>query len=130
MKVLIVLDILIRLCHPNGIIITSICFIIVVSIFGHPWHRSSTLDCRSSGRAINPASGAWLIPKFISIAQVVYGPVLQYSAELWPRIISFVQVVQYSLTVQNRGLNHSLWPRVCYQKHNYICVLGTSYEHR
>ena len=43
--------------------------------------HGSTLDCRSSGPAINPAPGAWLISKFISLAQ-------------------------YCLIVQNHGLKH------------------------
>ena len=39
----------------------------------------------STGRAINPAPGAWFITKFISLAQVVPGPVWPYSAESWPK---------------------------------------------
>ena len=35
----------------------------------------STLDCRSTGQVINPAPGAWFIPKFISLNQVVPIPV-------------------------------------------------------
>ena len=43
----------------------------------------ATMDCRSIGQAINPASGAWFVPKFTSLAQIVPSPVYPYSAELW-----------------------------------------------
>ena len=43
------------------------------------------LDCKSISRAINPAPGACFNPKFISLAQVLPGPVLPYSAEWWPK---------------------------------------------
>ena len=35
----------------------------------------SALDCWSTSRAIDPAPGAWLITKFISLVQVIPGPV-------------------------------------------------------
>ena len=44
----------------------------------------STLDCRSTGRVIDPAPGACFIPKFISL----------------------VHIIQYSLTVQNDSVKH------------------------
>ena len=37
------------------------------------------LDCRSTGWAIDPASGAWFIPKFISLATVVPSPMYSYN---------------------------------------------------
>ena len=39
--------------------------------------RGSALDYRSTSRVIDPApaDGAWFIPKFISLAQVVLGAV-------------------------------------------------------
>ena len=47
-----------------------------VSTLGrHPWFSGSALDCWPTGRAIDPAPGAWFIPKFTSFAQVVSGPV-------------------------------------------------------
>ena len=42
---------------------------------GHPWYRGSLLDCWSTGQAIYPAPKAWFMTKFISLAQVVPGPV-------------------------------------------------------
>ena len=51
---------------------------------GRPWYSDSALDYWSTGRAIDPAPGAWFITKFISLTQVV--------------------PAQFSLTVQNRGL--------------------------
>ena len=41
----------------------------------HPWSSCSALNCWPSGRAIDPASRAWFITKFISFNQVVCGPV-------------------------------------------------------
>ena len=41
----------------------------------HPWYSCSTLDCWPTGRAIDPAPRARFITKFISLAQVVSGPV-------------------------------------------------------
>ena len=41
----------------------------------HPWYSGSVLDCWPSGRAIDPAPGAWFITNFISLAQVVSDPV-------------------------------------------------------
>ena len=40
------------------------------------WHSGIMLDCRSTGEAIDPTPGAWFIPKFILLAQVIPGPVL------------------------------------------------------
>ena len=44
-----------------------------------------TLDCWSRGREIGPAPGAWCITKFISLVQVVPGPVKPYCVESWPK---------------------------------------------
>ena len=41
----------------------------------HPWYSGSALDFWPTGRAIDPAPGAWFMAKFISFAQVVSGPV-------------------------------------------------------
>ena len=49
--------------------------------WGNPQHSGSALDCRSTGQAIDPAPGAWVIPTFISVSQV---PLPSYSAEWWP----------------------------------------------
>ena len=54
---------------------------------GQPWHSGRTQDCRSTGQAINPAPGAWFILKFLSLVQVVSGPVQPYSAEFWPKTL-------------------------------------------
>ena len=40
----------------------------------HPWYSDSVLDCWPTGRAVDPAPGAWFITKFISFTQVVAGP--------------------------------------------------------
>ena len=55
-------------------------------IRGQLWHSGNTLDCSSTGQAIDPAAGAWLISKFISLAKV--------------------SPAQYSHTVQNYGHKH------------------------
>ena len=44
-------------------------------------YHGSSLDCWSTGRAIDPAPGAWYITKFIPLAKVVPGPVYPYNAE-------------------------------------------------
>ena len=46
---------------------------------GQSQHNGSVLDCRSTGRGIDPMPGAWIIPKFISLAQIAPIPC---SAEL------------------------------------------------
>ena len=43
------------------------------SVRWRPWYSGSALDFWSTGRAINPAPGALLITKYISLAQVVPG---------------------------------------------------------
>ena len=42
---------------------------------GHPWYSGSALGCWSTGRAVDLAPVAWFIIQFISLAQVVPGPV-------------------------------------------------------
>ena len=39
-----------------------------VSKGGHPWYSDSMLDYLSTGRAVDPMSGAWFITNFISFA--------------------------------------------------------------
>ena len=42
---------------------------------GSPKHSGSTLDCWSSGQVTDSAQGVWFRTKFISLVQVVPGPV-------------------------------------------------------
>ena len=56
---------------------------------GQLYHSSSMLDCRSTGRVINPASGAWFIPKFITLAQVVPWASTALQCRIWPKIVIF-----------------------------------------
>ena len=49
---------------------------------GQSQHTESSLDCRSTGRAIDPALGACFIQKIIFISLVVPSPVQPYSAEV------------------------------------------------
>ena len=80
------------LIDPRNISITGVSFLWYVYVLKErPWSSGSVLGCWSTGRAIDPAPGAWFIAKFIS--QVV--PVLD------------------SLSVQNRGLNHHLFHSIC-----------------
>ena len=65
---------------------------------GHLYHIDSSLDCQSTGRAIDPASVAWFVTNIISLAQIIPGPVKLYSAELWPKtpLISFYCYIVHS----------------------------------
>ena len=59
-------------------------------------------DCRSTGQVIDPAPGAWFMPKFISLAQVIPGPVLLYSAESWP-VTPFISLIFLSVLQELPG---------------------------
>ena len=50
-------------CGCSGLVIHSS---VPVHWWGHPWYSGSTLDCRSTGRALDPTPVAWFITKFIS----------------------------------------------------------------
>ena len=51
---------------------TLCCYLILQ---GYPWYSGSVLDCWSTGRAMDPASGAFFKTKIISLAKVVPGHV-------------------------------------------------------
>ena len=55
--------------------ILDISIIFCSDYWGHPWHSGSTLDCWSTGIAIDPAPEASFIIKLILLAQVVPSPV-------------------------------------------------------
>ena len=62
----------------------------------------SGLDCRPTGWVIDPASGAWFIPRFTELAQFV--------------------PAQYSLTVQHLCIKHYIHMCVCVCVCVYMCV--------
>ena len=60
------------------------------------------MDCWSKGRAVNPASGAWLIAKFITAGQQVKRSILHkihFISQGCPR-------PSIALTVKDHGLKH------------------------
>ena len=79
---------------------------------GHLGNSGSALGCRSTGCAIDPAHGAWLLPKFISLAQVVPCPV-KPQFRTWP-ITSFIYsfIVSFIHCLWYRQLGLDLVPRI------------------
>ena len=45
----------------------------ILYTMNHPWYSGSAMDCWPTGRAIDPAPGAWFTTNFISFAQVFPG---------------------------------------------------------
>ena len=76
----------------------------LTSVGGYPWYSGSARNCRSTGRASDPAPGVWVTTKFITLAQVVHGPVKPYSAEPWHKtpFISFLNSVTFDYCTQRQ----------------------------
>ena len=100
--------------HHNGDICQHITYTLTIALNLDPltmatytieqerlWCSGSTLGCRSTGQAIDPASGAWFITKNHLISP----------ACPWPSIALQYRILAY-LTISSHSLSLSIFPSI------------------
>ena len=81
------------------------------------------LITQPTDRVMDPAPGAWFIPKFMPKPKVVFSPVQPHSAPLWPNK-PFIHCYHICLSYEQIGSGHSPWFGNGQQCYIYNCFIS------